>query len=100
MSSLPTHTSRTSSRAAITFLVCCALLFQGCDTCNRTRILSTLGGVAVGAGLGYLGGGKKGLAIGAIGGTAAGFLVGELICVEQRRLEAQKAASRARVEEA
>jgi hypothetical protein len=87
-------------RAALVLVLCGALVLQGCSTCGRTRLLSTIGGTALGAATGYLFGGTKGAIIGALAGTAAGFLVGTVVCVEERRAAAQKAAHNAKPEEA
>ncbi len=92
-------TSR-SVRSRLCFLLFSGALVSGCQDPGQTRPVAAIAGGITGAALGGVLGGGKGALIGGGAGLLTGWLAGELIYKEQMHLEAEKTASRARVEEA
>jgi hypothetical protein len=93
------------TRPATTLGLCSVLvlgpLFAGCKNPRGTTGAGALLGMLTGAAAGYaIDGSATGAALGAAAGAAAGAGVGYLIYRKQMHLEAQVAASKARVEEA
>ncbi|MBL9135537.1 MAG: hypothetical protein JNK85_06695 [Verrucomicrobiales bacterium] len=96
--STPGADGRLARRLAL--ILCGATVLPGCSNPKYTRAASTGLGAVLGGTVGYFAGGAEGAAIGAGAGALAGWGLGEVIYRRQAELEAQKAASRMRVQEA
>jgi len=97
---MQTRIFRRDDRVVTAIFLGAALLFQGCADPGQTRTASTIfGGIAGGVAGGLLGD-TEGVLIGAGAGALLGYIAGSIVYKQQMHLEAQKAAAKARVDEA